>query len=184
MAENRQVLKKENLQVKNSKVLDLFFMFLNHIWKIRSRETVKYFLCRCLLLTFWAQQLKLFSIPTWSRIWQLIITSSWLVYGSYNQVTTHVYCLVKPYCGVARPQAQFSITLDKWNKNQNYKWAPLTLVLDISTMYWSPFIHSITLKPSRSNTLACAFPETTRMTSPVMLYCRDLIWWLKGDKST
>ncbi|TNN81253.1 hypothetical protein EYF80_008587 [Liparis tanakae] len=40
-------------------------------------------------------------------------------------------------------------------------------------MYWSPFEHSMTLKPSRSNTLACALPEITRMTSPVLLYCRE-----------
>lgn len=53
-----------------------------------------------------------------------------------------------------------------------------TFVFAMSTMYWSPFIHSMTLKPSRSRTFACALPETTSRTSPVMLYCRDLIWWL------
>lgn len=51
----------------------------------------------------------------------------------------------------------------------------LTLVLAMSTIYWSPFIHSMTSKPSLSITLACELPETTRIMSPVLLYCNDLI---------
>lgn len=56
------------------------------------------------------------------------------------------------------------------------------MVLIMSTIYWSPLTHSRTWKPSRSRTLAWAFPATTSNTSPVMLYCKDLIWWLKGKK--
>lgn len=58
-----------------------------------------------------------------------------------------------------------------------------TFVFVISTMYWSPFMHSITGKPSLSRTFAWEFPETTRMTSPVLLYCKDLIWWLKRKEN-
>lgn len=78
----------------------------------------------------------------------------------------HCYCFVRFYCR-------------NW---QSAVWH--TFVLAISTMYWSPFTHSMTLKPSRSNTLACALPETTNMTSPVMLYCRALIWWLRRHKNS
>lgn len=67
--------------------------------------------------------------------------------------------------------------------NENFFLFLHTLVLAISTMYWSPFTHSMTLKPSRSNTLACAFPDTTRRTSPVMLYCKVLIWWLANRRA-
>lgn len=61
-------------------------------------------------------------------------------------------------------------------------WVTLTLVLAISTIYWSPFIHSITSKPSLSITLAWELPDTTSIMSPVLLYCNDLIWWLCKKK--
>lgn len=94
------------------------------------------------------------------------LVCSWLHCHSSDPLRAHCYCFVRFYCR-------------NW---QSAVWH--TFVLAISTMYWSPFTHSMTLKPSRSNTLACALPETTNMTSPVMLYCRALIWWLRRHKNS
>ena len=47
-------------------------------------------------------------------------------------------------------------------------------------MYWSPFGQVMTSCPSRSNTLAWALPEHTRILSPVQLYDSERIGWLCG----